>query len=117
MSLDVETRQAGKAAVLACRGVLVFGDEALKLRSEVKRALASSKHIVLDLTEVHYVDSGGLGAIVGALTSARGAGGDLKLAGMNERVRHVFHITKLLDIFEIHETVEKAVAAASHAAA
>jgi anti-sigma B factor antagonist len=117
MPLDIESRQSGNAVVVSCRGVIVFGPEAVQLRDEIKRALEKSKRLVLDLTEVHYVDSGGLGAIVGALTSVRNAGGDLKLAGMNERVQHVFHITKLTNIIEAHATVEQAVAAVAHAAA
>lgn len=115
MPLDLKTRQSGPAMVVACDGVIVFGPESLALREEVKRALERSKHIVLDLSNVHYVDSGGLGAIIGVFTSARAAGGDLKIAGLNERVRHVFHITKLLNILEVHETVEQAVKAAAAA--
>jgi anti-anti-sigma factor len=115
MPLDIKTRVAGPVAIVACNGVIVFGPEALALRDEVKAALERSRHIVLDLANVHYVDSGGLGAIIGVFTSARAAGGDLKIAGLNERVRHVFQITKLLNILEIHDTVEQAVAAAAAA--
>jgi anti-sigma B factor antagonist len=115
MPLDFKTRQSGPAIVVACNGVIVFGQEAIALRDEVKSALERSKHIVLDLSRVHYVDSGGLGAIIGVFTSARASGGDLKLAGLNERVRHVFHITKLLNILEVHDTVEQAVKAAAAA--
>src|SRR5215472_3300471 len=116
MAITFESRQAGPALVISCHGHIVFGPEAVALRDEVKNAFERSRHIILDLSGVQYVDSGGLGAIVGLFSSAHATGGSLKIAGMNERVRHVFHITKLLSILEVHDTVEEAVAAAAHAA-
>jgi len=117
MSLKVEVKPSGGVSVVACQGMIVFGTEATALREKVKELAAENAHIVLDLAQVSYVDSGGLGAIIGIFTSVRNAGGDMKLCCLNERVHHVFAITKLLNVIEIHNSVEEAVRAFSHAAA
>ena len=118
MALTLEKKTQGSATVITCRGPVVYGAESDQLRDFVKETLASARFVVLDVANVTYVDSGGLGAIVGLYSSARAAGGDLKVAGPNERVKHVFRITKLMNVLENYETVEAAVAAlSSHAAA
>jgi len=118
MALTLEKKTQGSATVITCRGAVVYGTESDQLREYVKEALGSAPMVVLDLANVTYVDSGGLGAIVGLYSSARAAGGDFKVARANERVRHVFRITKLMHVLENYDTVEAAVAAlSSHAAA
>ena len=113
MPLSIEAHSQQQATVLACKGTIVFGDEANSLRAHVKNLIAqagsSPPLIVLDLTNVQYIDSGGVGAMVGLLTSARSAGGDLKLVGLNDRVRQVLKITRLIDVFKIHASVADAV--------
>ena len=117
MALTLEKKTQGSATVITCRGAVIYGTESDQLREYVKEALGSAPMVVLDLANVTYVDSGGLGAIIGLFTSVRNAGGDMKLCCLNERVRHVFAITKLLNVVEIHNSVEDAVRAFSHAAA
>jgi len=117
MALTLDVKKAGAVTVVGCRGVIVYGAESEELRARLKELLASTHSLVLDMAEVGYVDSGGLGAIVGLLTSARAAGGDLKLARPSERVQHVLRITKLLSVVETYDTVEAAVATYGHAAA
>lgn len=117
MSLKIEVKQSGAVTVVACHGVIIFGEEATKLRDRVKQLAIDHPNLVLDMAQVSYVDSGGLGAIIGILTSVRNARGDMKLCCLNERVRHVFAITRLLNVVEIYNSVEDAVRAFSHAAA
>ena len=117
MSLKIEVKQTGAVAVVTCQGAIVFGEESMALRDGVKELAGKNTQVVFDLAQVNYVDSGGLGAIIGIFTSLRNAGGDLKLCCLSERVRHVFAITKLLNVVEIHSGVEEAVRAFSHAAA
>src|SRR5436853_7000899 len=111
MNLKIDTRTTEGVAVVSCSGWIVFGDEASALRSEVKKILNSSKKIVLDLSEVSYIDSGGLGTLVGVYSSARSAGADIKLAGLGQRVRDVLQITKLVTVFEVYDNAQKARAA------
>ena len=117
MPLKIEVKQSGAVTVVACQGAIIFGEEASALRDKVKQLAIDHPNLVLDLAQVTYVDSGGLGAIIGILTSVRNAHGDMKLCCLTERVRHVFAITRLLNVVEIHNSVEEAVRAFSHAAA
>jgi anti-sigma B factor antagonist len=117
MAFSIEIRKINRITILDCRGRLVFGDEALYLRERAKELLKSGKILVLNLAGVSYIDSGGLGVLVGLLTSARAAGGDLKLASPNQRASEVLTITHLSEVFEIHPTAEKAAESATHAAA
>jgi anti-sigma B factor antagonist len=117
MSLKIDVKEHGAVTVVACQGAIIFGDEATSLRDRVKQLALDHPNLVLELSQVSYVDSGGLGAIIGILTSVRNARGDMKLCCLTERVRHVFAITKLLNVVEIHNSVEDAVHAFSHAAA
>jgi anti-sigma B factor antagonist len=111
MNLKIDTRTTEGVTVVACAGRIVFGDEASALRAELKKILSTSKKIVLDLSEVTYIDSGGLGTLVGVYSSARGAGADIKLAGLGQRVRDVLQITKLVTVFEVYDNEQKARAA------
>jgi anti-sigma B factor antagonist len=123
MALIVQLHSQRQATVLACKGTIVFGEESDFLRARVKEQLrlhssdAPGPWLVLDLSEVRYVDSGGLGALVGVLTSTRAAGGDLRLAAPNERVSRVLKTTHLDRVFHIHPTAEEAVKAVDAAAA
>lgn len=111
MSLKVETRQSDGVAIVTCQGRIVLGEESAGLRDTLKRALATSKHIVLDLSGVNYIDSSGLGTLVGVYSSARSVGADIKLAGLNQRLHDLLQITKLVTVFEVYNTVKEAVAA------
>lgn len=111
MSLKIETKTAEGVAVVHCAGRIVFGDEATSLRNELKKVLGTSKKVILNLGEVTYIDSGGLGTLVGVYSSARAAGADIKLAGLGQRVRDVLQITKLVTVFEVYDTEQKALAA------
>jgi anti-sigma B factor antagonist len=117
MAFTVKTREINSITILDCSGRLVFGNEALHLRERAKELLKSNKLMVLNLADVSYIDSGGLGVLVGLLTSARAAGGDLKLASPNQRAREVLTITHLHEVFEIHSSAEEAAKSAKIAAA
>ncbi len=116
MSLSIGVRDLGKAVVLDCTGRIVFGDEAQALRTKVKDLLASTHCIILNLEKVSYIDSGGLGTLAGLFTSARTAGGTIKLINLGERVRHALQITRLLDIFEVYDDEEQALGSVNEAA-
>jgi len=94
--------------VVDCSGRLVFGEESASLRDMVKKILAQSPRVVLNLHDVNHVDSGGLGTLVSLFTTARNAGGAVKLARLSQRVGDILQITKLVTIFEIFDDEEKA---------
>ena len=109
--LRTSTRTLGDIIILDCHGQIVMGEETAFLRQKTKDLLNKSRQIVLNLGEVSYIDSSGLGALVGLYTSARLVGGEIKLAGLTRRVKDVLQITKLGSIFEFYDTAEEAASA------
>jgi anti-anti-sigma factor len=85
--------------VLLCHGRLVAGTAHL-LQDEVRAQIAQAQTIVLDLSEVQYMDSSGLGALVAIYVSTKRAGKRLQLIKLSERVQELLRITKLLGVFE-----------------
>jgi anti-sigma B factor antagonist len=110
MTLKIDTRMDGNAAIVSCDGRIVFGEEASALRERLKQLLQKNRKIVLNLSKVTYIDSGGLGTLVGVYSSARAAGADIKLTGLGQRFRDVLQITKLVSVFEVCETEQQALA-------
>lgn len=109
MQLRMNTRAVDGVLVVDCNGRIVFGEESAALRDKVKTALAQSPRVVLNLGEVNYIDSGGLGTLVSLYTTARNAGGALKLARLTDRVGDLLQVTKLVSIFEVFENEQSAV--------
>jgi anti-sigma B factor antagonist len=106
MQLKVNTRTVGDIAVVDCAGRIVFGEEASLLRDTVKKLVAGNERILLNLAGVTYIDSGGLGTLVALYTTARNAGGSIKLANLTQRVGDLLQVTKLLTVFEVYESEE-----------
>src|SRR5580692_5334471 len=108
MQLRMSTRALEGVLVVDCSGRVVFGEESATLRDTVKKLLAQSPKVVLNLREVNYIDSGGLGTLVSLYTTARSAGGAVKLARLSQRVGDLLQVTKLLTIFEVFDNEEEA---------
>jgi anti-sigma B factor antagonist len=108
MQLRMSTRQVDGVMVVDCSGRVLFGEESASLRDTVKKLLAQSPKVVLNLREVNYIDSGGLGTLVSLFTTARNAGGAVKLARLSQRVGNLLQLTKLLTIFEVFDDEEVA---------
>src|SRR5690349_9807632 len=117
MNLKIETRQADGVTIVSCQGRIVFGEEATVLRDSLKSVLTSTRQVVLNLSGVSYIDSGGLGTLVGVYSSARAAGADIKLTGLGQRLRDVLQITKLATVFEVYDGESEAIAAFRRGAA
>ena len=109
MALKISNKTANGVMVVYCSGRIVFGDETASLRETVKNLMAENRQLVLNLGGVSYIDSGGLGTLVGLYTSARGQQGDIRLANLTQRVRDQLQITKLVTVFETFESVDAAV--------
>ncbi|HEY7098434.1 MAG TPA: STAS domain-containing protein [Terriglobales bacterium] len=117
MDLKIATRETDGVTVVSCSGRIVFGDEANLLRDTLKRLLGSTRQVLLNLSGVSYIDSGGLGTLVGAYSSARNGGADIKLTGLGQKLRDVLQVTKLVTVFEVYENEQQAIAAFRRGAA
>jgi anti-sigma B factor antagonist len=117
MQLKISTRMVKGILVVDCEGRIIFGEESADLRDTVKRLLAQTKNLVLNLGGVNYIDSGGLGTLVALFTTAHNAGGSIKLCNLTQRVGDLLQVTKLLTIFEVYDSEEKAVEAFKKGAA
>ncbi len=105
-------RKVGEVSVITPVGDIKIGAGAETLRQTVQQQLdGGARKLVLDLGEVGYVDSSGLGEMVACLKRAAEAGGDLKLANRRKRVSDLFSLTRLETVFDSYPTVEDAVAA------
>lgn len=110
MQLKIGVRKLNDGIIIVdCAGRLVFGDETAALRDRVKELIAEGSRIVLNLGETTYIDSGGLGTLVALYTTARNAGGSIKLAHLTKRVGDLLQVTKLLTVFEVYEKEDDAV--------
>ena len=105
MQLKLTKRTVDGILAFECNGRIVFGEESALLRDEVKKAVADGvKRIVLNLREVNYIDSGGLGTLVALHTTAHNAGGAIKLASLTKRVGDLLQVTKLLTVFDVYDS-------------
>lgn len=110
MPLKMETDISGDVVVLYCSGRLVFGDETAAFSARVRHILLGTQQIVVNLSGIEYIDSGGLGTLVGMLASTRNRHGEIKLVRPNQRVADLLHRTRLNTVFQSYETDEEAVA-------
>lgn len=100
----------GNVAVITLKGKMMGGPDMQELHDHVKGLLNDGvKNIVADLSRVKWLNSSGLGALMGALTTIRNEGGDLKLAHASDKIQSLLMITKLMSIFDTHEDVAGAV--------
>ena len=113
MKLICHSQKAGDVVVIRCSGRIVAGEEVRSLQSETEKFLLETKKFVLQLAEVAYVDSGGLGAIVRLLGTLRAARGDLKLCQLSTFLLEVFESTNLKGLFPSYGTEAEAIAAFS----
>ena len=110
MQLKLGVRVVDDVSIVDCRGRLLFGDEASALRDTVKNLLAESKKIVINLADCTYIDSGGLGTLVGLYSSAQNVGGNVRLARLQQRVIDLLQVTKLVTVFDVYDSEEDALA-------
>ena len=109
MQLKLTVRTKDDIVIVDCAGRIIFGEESADLRDTVKMVITQSKRIVLNLSGVTYIDSGGLGTLVALYTSARNNAGSIKLANLTPRVGDLLQVTKLVTIFDVYDSEEKAI--------
>jgi anti-sigma B factor antagonist len=110
MSLQIRQREREGIVILDLKGRLIVGEPCTILREKIQELLAAgSKQVVLNLAEVDYIDSTGLGSLVVSFTSVRKADGHLKLLSLTRRHLELLVLTKLETVFEIFEDEQNAV--------
>jgi len=114
VALKITEREVDGIAVLSLDGRIVLGEESNALREGVKRLLAAGKKkLVLNMSNVTYIDSAGLGTLVASHHSARTQGASLRLSNLGAKFQEVLQVTKLLTVFEVHDTEAAAIASFS----
>jgi len=104
MSVKLNSRQVGDVTVLDLAGRITLGEGSSTMRDALKEVLAQGHNkILLNLSEVSYIDSSGIGELVSAFTTVTNQGGQLKLNGLNKRVKDLLQITKLYTVFEVFD--------------
>ena len=104
MPVTIHAREVGQVTILDIRGRLTLGDEIGQLRDAVRNLVAEgNKKIILNLEHVDYLDSSGVGELVGCFTTVRNAGGELKLLKLSQKVHDVLNVTKLYTVFDIRD--------------
>src|SRR5438105_1073842 len=111
MNLKTSSRQVDGVTILDLSGRIVLGEESSMLRDELKNLVArGEKKILLNLGDVSYIDSSGLGALVSGYTSVSGQQGQLKLLNLTKKVHDLLQITKLLTVFQVYDDEKTAIA-------
>jgi len=110
VSVKLNTRQVGDVSVVDVAGRITLGEGSSALRDMLREMTAKgNKKILLNLGEVSYIDSSGIGELVSGFTTVTNGGGQLKLLGLNKRVKDLLQITKLYTVFDVHEDEASAV--------
>ena len=112
MSVKLNTRQVGDVSVVDVAGRITLGEGSSALRDALRDMInKNQKKILLNLGEVNYIDSSGIGELVSGFTTVTNSGGQLKLLNLNKRVKDLLQITKLYTVFDVHDDEAHAVRA------
>ncbi len=104
MSVKLSTRQVGDVTVIDAAGRITLGEGTSTLRDAIRDSVgAGHKKVLLNLGEVNYIDSSGIGELVSAFTTVTNQGGQLKLLNLSKRIQDLLQITKLYTVFEVHD--------------
>ena len=107
--MTIETRTSGPVTILDIHGKITIGEGSAEVRNVVRELLqAGKKDILLNLGDVSYVDSSGIGELVSSFTTVSNQGGQLKLLNLTKKLKELLAITKLLTVFDSYENEEDA---------
>ena len=111
MTMKASTRQMDGVTIVDLSGRITLGEGSVVLRDTIRELVGKgNKKILLNLGDVTYIDSSGIGELVSAFTTVRNQGGELKLLNLTKKVHDLLQITKLLTVFDVHDDETKAVA-------
>lgn len=110
MSVKLNTRQVGDVNVIDVAGRITLGEGSSALRDMIREMVGKNqKKILLNLGDVSYIDSSGIGELVSGFTTVTNQGGQLKLLSLTKRVKDLLQITKLYTVFDVHDDEAAAV--------
>ena len=110
MSVKLTTRQVGDVTVVDAAGRITLGEGASLFRDKIRDlATGGNKKLLLNLAEISYIDSSGIGELVSGFTTVTNQGGVVKLLNLTKRVQDLLQITKLYTVFEVFDDETKAV--------
>ncbi len=108
--MSVKERFEDDIAIITVSGNLMGGPETAAVHEKVREVVGKGcKKLVIDLSGVKWINSSGLGALMGSMTTMKNANGEMKLANVSERILSLFMITKLVTIFETYDSADKAI--------
>ena len=114
MTMKASTRQVDGITIVDLSGRITLGEGSVVLRDTIRDVVAAgNKQILLNLGDVTYIDSSGIGELVSSFTSVRNQGGELKLLNLTKKVHDLLQITKLYTVFDIKDDEAQAVASFS----
>ena len=104
------TKESKGITVIELSGNVLGGPDAGSLNNQLRTLLESKKHkVIVDLADVQFINSSGLGMLIGGLTTMKNGGGELKLARASEKIKHLLDMTKLSGVFDVHDSVPSAI--------
>jgi anti-sigma B factor antagonist len=110
MSVNIKTRQVGDVTVMDASGRITLGEGASSFRETLRELVSKgNKKLLLNLADVSYIDSSGIGELVSGFTTVTNQSGQLKLLNLTKRVRDLLQITKLYTVFEVFDDETAAV--------
>jgi anti-sigma B factor antagonist len=105
MSLKINVRETGKVVVLDLNGRITLGETAASLRDTIRELLDNQqRNILLNLADVSYIDSSGLGQLVGSYATVTSRGGQLKLLNLQKKLHELMQVTKLITVFDVYNS-------------
>ena len=108
--MKISTRTVDSVTVVDLQGRLMLGDDTEQFRTEIRELIQSGlKNILLNMGNVGYIDSSGVGELVRAYASVTNQGGQLKLLNLTKKLHDLSMVTKLLTVFEAHENEKQAI--------
>ena len=111
MALTIASREVDGVTVLDLNGRITLGEGSVQLREAVRDLISKgSKNILLNMGDVNYIDSSGLGELVSAFTTAKNQGASVKLLSLTKKVKDVLQLTKLYTVFDIYDDESTAIA-------
>jgi anti-sigma B factor antagonist len=104
MNLNIHSREADGVMMLDLKGRITTGEPSVTVRDAVRREIDNGfKNIILDMGEIAYIDSAGLGELIAAYTTVKNRGGHLKLLHLTKRLNELMQITKLYTVFDVYD--------------
>ena len=102
--MNITTREVSHVTIVDLNGRITLGDETGLIRDTIRELIAAGKKkIILNLAQVDYIDSSGVGELVSSYTTVRNSGGELKLLGLTKKVHDILNVNKLYTIFDVKD--------------